>query len=108
MRTLQKTVVIILGVVAFTVLFSFIVVGPYYYSSRPRQADAHSGRIFRERVKGPSGVADVYLTRTEKLSYNCAGWITGASGLIFLTAALLNRRWKVVRNLALRGWEFPK
>src|ERR1700733_4688419 len=108
MRTLQKTVVITLGVVAFAVLFSSIVVAPYYYSSRPTQPDAQSGRIYRERFKGPSGVVDVYLTRNEKLPYDWAEWIMGASGLVFLTAALLNRRGKVVRNLTLRGWEFPK
>jgi hypothetical protein len=108
MRKLQKTVVITLLVLAVTLFFSFIALGPYYYSSRPRQPDTQSGRIYRERVKGLSGVADVYLTRAEKLPYDYAGWILGAYGALFLTAALLNQRWKVVRNLTPRGWEYPK
>jgi hypothetical protein len=108
MRKLQKTAVITLVVLAVTLFFSFIALGPYYYSSRPRQPDTQSGRIYRERVKGLSGVADVYLTRTEKLPYDYAGWILGAYGALFLTAVLLNQRWKVVRNLTPRGWEYPK
>ena len=108
MRTLQKTVVITLGVLAVTLFCSFIALDPYYYSTRPRQPDAQSGMIYRKRVKGLSGVADVYLTRTEKLPYDYAGWILGAYGALFLTAVLLNQRWKVVRNLTPRGWEYPK
>jgi hypothetical protein len=108
MRKLQKTVVLTLGVLAVTLFFSFIALGPYYYSTRPRQPDAQSGRIYRERLKGLSGVGDVYLTRIEKLPYDYADWILGAYGALFLTAVLLNQRWKVVRNLTPRGWEFPK
>lgn len=108
MRTVQKTVVITLAVLAITLFFSFIALDPYYYSTRPRQPDTESGRIYRERVKGVSGVADVYLTRTEKIPYDYRGWILGAYGALFLTAVLLNQRWKVVRNLTPRGWEYPK
>ena len=108
MRTLQKTVVITLAVLAITLFFSFISLDPYYYSTRPRELDTRSGRIYVERVKGLSGVADVYLTRTEKLPYDYRDWILGAFGALFLTAALLNQRWKVVRNLTPRGWEYPK
>ena len=108
MRTVQKTVVITLAVLAITLFFSFIALDPYYYSTRPRQPDTQSGRIYRERVKGLSGVADVYLTPTEKLPYDYRGWILGAYGALFLTAVLLNQRWKVVRDLTPRGWEYPK
>jgi hypothetical protein len=108
MRAIQKTIVVVLGILAVTLFFSFIALAPYYYSTRPHQADPQSGRIYPERVKGVSGVADVYLTRTEKLPYDYAGWILAACGVLFLSAVLLNQRWKVVRNLTLCGWEYPK
>jgi hypothetical protein len=108
MRALQKTIVIALATTAVTLFLSFIALDPYYYSTRPRQPDPQSGRIYLERVKGLSGVADVYLTRTEKLPYNYATWILTAYGALFLSAVLLNLRWKVVRNLTARGWEYPK
>jgi hypothetical protein len=100
--------VIALGTLAVTLFLSFIAMDKYYYTARPRQPDPQSGRIYRERVKGWGGVADVYLTRTEKLPYEHADWILVGYGLLFFTAALLNQRWKVVRNLTLRGWEYPK
>jgi hypothetical protein len=50
--------------------FSFLALDPYYYSTRPREPHPESGRIYRKRVKGGAGVADVYLTRTEKLPYD--------------------------------------
>src|SRR2546423_8219674 len=108
MRMLQKTIVIALGTLAITLFLSFIAMDKYYYSTRPRQPDPQSGRIYPERVKGLSGVADVYLTHTEKLPYNYVNWILTAYGLLFFTAVLLNQRWKVIRNLTPRGWEYPK
>ena len=108
MRVLQKTIVIALGALAVTLFLSFIAMDKYYFSARPRQPDPQSGRIYRERVKGLSGVADVYLTRAEKLPYDHANWIFAGFGLLFFTAVLLNQRWKVIRNLTLRGWKYPK
>jgi hypothetical protein len=108
MRALHKIIVIALATLAVTLFLPFIAMDPYYYSARPRQPDPQSGRIYRERVKGLSGVADVYLTRTEKLPYDYADWILAGYGLLFFTAVLLNQRWKVIRNLTLRGWEYPK
>ena len=105
MRTLRKTIVISLVVVAFTLFFAFIALDPYYYSTRPREPHPESGRIYRERVKGAAGVADVYLTRTEKLPYDYGEWILGAYGALFLTAWVLNQRWKVVSN---PGENLPK
>ena len=108
MRTLRKTIVIALVVLASTLFLSFVALDPYYYSTRPRQPDPQTGRTYRQRVKGLSGVADVYLTRTEKLPDDYADWILGAYVVLFFTAVLLNQRWKVIRNLTPRGWEFPK
>jgi hypothetical protein len=93
---------------AAILFLSFIALDPYYYSTRPRQSDPQSGRIYRQRVKGVRGVADVYLTRIEKLSYDYAAWILGAYVVLFFTAVLLNQRWKAIRNLTPRGWELPK
>jgi hypothetical protein len=98
MRRLRKTIVITLVAVAFTLFFAFISLDPYYYSSRPREPHPESGWIYRERVKGTTGVADVYLTRFEKLPYDYADWILGAYGALFVTAWLLNQRWKVIRD----------
>jgi hypothetical protein len=98
MRTLRKTIVVTLVVAAFTLFFAFLALDPYYYSSRPREPHPESGRIYRERVKGTTGVADVYLTRFEKLPYDYADWILGAYGALFVTAWLLNQRWKVIRD----------
>ena len=107
MRALQKVIVITLAASAIILFLLFVAMDPYYYSTRPRQPDPQSGRIYPERVKGLRGVADVYLTHTEKLPYKYANWILTAHGLLFLTAVLLNQRWKVIRNLTPRGWEYP-
>ena len=98
MRTLHKTIVVTLVVVAFTLFFAFISLDPYYYSNRPREPHPESGRIYREHVKGTTGVADVYLTHFEKLPYDYANWILGAYGALFVTAWLLNQRWKVIKD----------
>jgi hypothetical protein len=98
MSTLRKTIVVTLVVAAFTLFFAFLAQDPYYYSSRPREPHPESGRIYRERVKGTTGVADVYLMRFEKLPYDYADWILGDYGALFVTAWLLNQRWKVIRD----------
>jgi hypothetical protein len=42
------------------------------------------------------GVADVYLTRVEKLPLDYRGWILTIYAALFLTAYFLNRQWKVI------------
>ena len=98
MPTLRKLFVVTLIIVTFALFLAFIALDPYYCSNRPREAHPESGRIYRERVKGTTGVADVYLTRLEKLPYDYAEWILGAYGALFVTAVLLNQRWKVIKN----------
>jgi hypothetical protein len=49
-------------------------------------------------VKGTTGVADVYLTRFEKLPYDYTDWILGVYVALFGAALLLNQRWKVIRD----------
>ena len=98
MRIPRKSIVITFVALAFTLFFSFITLDPYYYSTRPREPHPESGRIYRERVKGAGDVADVYLTRTEKLPYDYASWILTVYMVLFVTACLLDQRWKVIRN----------
>src|SRR5438128_12333893 len=105
MCMLRKTIVITFIALAVVLFFSFMALDPYYYNTRPREPHPESGRIYRERVKGGGGVADVYLTRTEKLPYDYGEWILGAYGALFLTAWFLNQRWKVVSN---PGENLPK
>jgi hypothetical protein len=94
----RKTIVITLVALAFTLLFTFIAVDPYYYSTRPREPHPELGRIYRERVKGGAGVADVYLTRIEKLPYDYSNWILTTYVALFFAAVLLNQRWKVIKD----------
>jgi hypothetical protein len=98
MRILRKTIVVTLVIVAFTLFFAFIALDSYYYRSRPREPHPESGQIYRERVKGTTGLADVCLTRLEKLPYDYADWILDAYGALFVTAWLLNQQWKVIRD----------
>jgi hypothetical protein len=37
MRTLRKTIIVTMVIVAFTLFFAFIALDPYYYSSRSRE-----------------------------------------------------------------------
>jgi hypothetical protein len=105
MRIIRKAIVVTLVIVAFTLFFAFIALDPYYYSSRPREPHPESGRTYRERVKGTTGVADVYLTRFEKLPYDYAEWILGSYGALFITTWLLNQKWKTIRD---PGERLPK
>jgi hypothetical protein len=98
MRKLRKTIVITLVALAFGLFFSLVALDPYYYSTRPREPHPEVGRIYRQRVKGTRGVADVYLTRIEKLPLDYDGWILMVYSALFLTAYFLNQRWKVIRN----------
>jgi hypothetical protein len=98
MRTLRKTIVITFIELAVMLFFSVLALDPYYYSTRPREPHPESGRIYRKRVKGGAGVADVYLTRTEKLPYDYGTWILNTYLLLFVSAVLLNQCWKVIRN----------
>lgn len=98
MRLLRKTIVIMCIAVCFGSILFLIALDPYYYSTRPREPHPESGRIFRERVKGSNDVADVYLTRNERLPYDYAAWIQCTSMLFAGIAFFLNDRWKVIRN----------
>jgi hypothetical protein len=105
MPTLRKLFVVTLIIVAFVLFLAFIALDPYYYSNRPREPHPESGRIYRERVKGTTGVADVYLTRLEKLPYDYAEWILVGLFCTVGTSCLLNQRWKV---LGIQAKALPK
>jgi len=92
MRSRQNTIANALGVLGFALFFSFVALGPYYYSTRPREPHPESGRLFPQRVKGLGGVADVYLTRSEKWPFDEDMWILIAYGALMLTASHLKKR----------------
>ena len=96
MCTLRKSIVNTLFALGFAVFFPLVALGPYYYSTRPREPHPEAGRIYPQRVKGMHGVADVYLTRLEKLPFDYDSWILTVYGALFCTACFLNRRWKVI------------
>jgi hypothetical protein len=98
MRIIRKTLVIGCIVAAFSCILLLLGLSQYYYSSRPREPHPELGRIYVERVKGASGVADVYLTRIEHLPFDYAIYIQSASMLFALVAFLLNQRWKVIHT----------
>ncbi len=94
--TLRKPVVYTLVALALATFAFLISVDPYFYSTRPREARGDA--IYQTRVKGIAGVADVYLTRAETQLRSNIIWLHCAYGLLFLTAAALNTRWKVIPN----------
>ena len=91
MRT-RNTIANALGIFGFALFFSFIALGPSYYSTRPREPHPESGRVFLQRVKSLHGVADVYLTRVERCPFDQVMWILIAYGGLMCTATYLKKR----------------
>ena len=89
-----------LAVAAFAFLGS---IDPYFYSTRPREARGDA--IYQTRVRGLTGVADVYLTRGETQLRSNRIWFGCVYGLLFATAVGLNGQWKVLSN---RTDDMPK
>ena len=56
--------------------FNFLIIGSmssleeYFYAARPRMPEPSLGRVFREHVKSFRGIADVYVTRLEKIPFD--------------------------------------
>jgi hypothetical protein len=96
MRTFRKAVVIACIAAAGGCILLLIGLSQYYYSARPREPHPEVGRIYVERVKGRDGVADVYLTRLERLPFDYAPVLQSTSIVFALAAFLLNQRWKVI------------
>jgi hypothetical protein len=59
----------ILMVCAFVTLIGMISLEEYFYRTRPRLPDPTTQRLYAQNVKSSQGVAEVYLTHTEKLPF---------------------------------------
>ena len=91
----QKAIVITLTALCFLTFGFVLFLDGYYYKTRPREPDPETGRIYPQDVKTIQHVARVYLTRTERMPYDYFWFFFMA---LALTAYLLNRRWKALRN----------
>jgi hypothetical protein len=92
--SIRKLIVVACCAVACSGLALLFGLNKYYYSARPREPRPEEKRIYVERVKGFDGVADVYLTRTERLPFDYEIWVVSGSMSFALAAFLLNQRWK--------------
>ncbi len=95
MHIIRKLIVAGCFAIAFSGVLLLVGLSDYYYNSRPREPHPEAGRIYVERVKGFGGVADVYLTRTERLAFDYQFWILTGIMPFGLAAFLFNERWKV-------------
>jgi hypothetical protein len=87
----KRTLVVTLAALALATWFAFIYLTMHYDATLPRTPDAISGRVIPQNTHG----SIVYLTRSEEFSLRCLGW---GSGLLFLMAVVLDRRWKALRR----------
>jgi len=94
-RILRKSIVITLAGFSVGLILFLGWLDDYYYRTRPRQPDPVSGRIFPENVKGTTGAARVYLTRTEIFPFRYFEYFLLPAAA---AAALLESRWRTFRN----------
>jgi hypothetical protein len=83
---------------------SFFVSFPYFYAlehNSPHTPLVAAHQIYELNDHGYL----FYVTREQSLLFHVLVW--GGWSLAAL-AAILNYRWKVIRNLTPRGWQFPK
>ena len=72
---LQKILLIILFALTFATVGSMTFLEEYFYRTRPRLPDPAAGRLYVQDVKSARGVAQVYLTRAEKLPFDFVWYI---------------------------------
>jgi hypothetical protein len=90
-KTLRLAIVIILTALCWSTFGLVLFLDGYYYRTAPREPDTKSGRVYAHNVKTIEHVAHVYLTRTEKMPYDCYWYFVIAFGV---AAYVLNQRWK--------------
>ena len=81
---------------------SFFLSFPFFYAL---ERNSPSAPIVQRNYQLSDHGHDFYVTREQYWVFEIlvyGGWS------LFVVAALLNYRWKVIRNLTPRGWEFPK
>jgi hypothetical protein len=87
---LSKLLVIVLVVLTFATVGSTTFLEEYFYRTRPRTADPVTGRIYIQDVKSARGVAQVYLTRSEKLPFDYVRYMSPILCVAgFITAVIL-------------------
>jgi hypothetical protein len=96
----RRLIVIVLGAVGFTGFFSSFAVYQHLVRVSPSVPTVLSGQLYRLSEHGYL----FYVTRQQYWLFY--GLLLGGWGLGAL-AAVLNYRWKVVRNLTREGWRFP-
>ena len=88
---LQKTLVIVLGILCFSSFGFILFLDGYYPRTRPRQPQLEGGKVYLHYVKTSRYVGPVYLSRTDKIPYDYAFYVTGSFAV---AAYLLNQRWR--------------
>jgi hypothetical protein len=96
----RRFIVIVLATIGFTGFFSSFGVFTHLERISPPRPTATAGQIYELSDHGYL----FYVTREQYWLFYTMCW--GGFGLGVL-AALLNYRWKVVKNLTQRGWEYP-
>jgi hypothetical protein len=92
---MRKAILVLLLVAAMSSWVFMLSLDRHFYFTAPRQPDPKAGRVYAEHVKTTEGVAQVYLTRTQKLFYP---YCMFATFVLFFTGYFLNKRWKVFQN----------
>jgi hypothetical protein len=96
----RRFIVIVLGTVGFAGFFSSFGVFHHLEGISPTKPISAAGQVYQLR----DGDYLFYVTREQYRLFYTMCW--GGFGLGVL-AALLSYRWKVVKNLTPRGWEYP-
>jgi len=81
---------------------SFFLSFPFFY---PLERNSPSAPTAQQNHQLSNHVHDFYVTREQYWVFEI--FVYGGC-MLFVVAALLNCRWKVIRNLTPNGWEFPK
>jgi hypothetical protein len=89
---MQRFLVYTFGIVGVLIFASAMISYQWLRSAGPRQVEAASGHIYPMRMQQPF---DVYLTKCETRFIEAGPGIGCALGFL---AAVLNIRWKVIRN----------
>jgi hypothetical protein len=96
----HRFIVIVLATIGFTGFFSSFGVFAHLERISPTRPASAAGQIYELNDHGYL----FYVTHEQYWLFYTMCW--GGFGLAIL-AALLNYRWKVVKNLTKRGWEYP-
>jgi hypothetical protein len=95
----RRWIVIILVTIGVA---SFFLSFPFFYTL---ERNSPSAPVAQQSYQLSDHGHDFYVRREQYWFFQIlvyGGW------MLFVVGALLNYRWKAIRNLTPRGWEFPK